>query len=203
MKKVILLVVFVSFFSLASRRSSSAGIFYAGPAADSIQAVDSIFISAKADSIVAFAKTLLGTPYKYGSCSPKAFDCSGFVYYVLKNHGIEVPRSSYEMGKAGKEVPLSQCRKGDIILFRGTNARNPRIGHAGLIISEQGQPVQFIHSSSNKKKWGVIISSFDESEYYAKRFVKVVRVLYKKAPGGAFFRNKSILYILLIFPAVT
>lgn len=147
---------------------------------------DSLFISktdsvkpfTKADTIIDFAKTFIGTKYLYGSCSPqKGFDCSGFVYYVFKQNGIMLPRSSYEMGNFGKKIPLSECRKGDIILFRGTNARNPRIGHAGLIISEQGQPVRFIHSSSNTKKGGVIMSGFDDSNYYAKRFVRVMRVL--------------------------
>jgi murein DD-endopeptidase / murein LD-carboxypeptidase len=132
----------------------------------------------KADTLIAFAKTFLGTRYCYGSCSPKnGFDCSGFIYYVFKEHGMVLPRSSYEMGKFGKKVPLSEARKGDIILFRGTNAQNPRIGHAALVISEQGKPLQFIHSSSNTKRGGVILSGFDDSNYYEKRFVKVIRVL--------------------------
>lgn len=178
MKKIVFIFFLPVFASLFADRNSSAYTLSLLSPIDSIVPADSTFIhSAKADSIVAFAKTLLGTPYKYGSCSPKAFDCSGFVYFVMKNNGVEVPRSSYEMGKCGKEIDLKDCRKGDIILFRGTNAKNPRIGHAGLIISEKGQPVRFIHSSSNKKKWGVIISSYDESDYYAKRFVKIVRVL--------------------------
>jgi cell wall-associated NlpC family hydrolase len=131
----------------------------------------------RADSIIAFAKKYLGTRYCYGSCSPKnGFDCSGFLYYVFKENGIIIPRSSFEMGSFGKKVPLSQARKGDIILFRGTNARNPRIGHAALVISEEGQPVRFIQSSSNTKHGGVIISGYDDSSYYSKRFVKVIRV---------------------------
>src|ERR1043166_3209638 len=73
----------------------------------------------KADTIIAFAKKYLGTRYCYGSCSPKnGFDCSGFLYYVFKENGITLPRSSYELGNYGKKVPLSEARKGDIILFR-------------------------------------------------------------------------------------
>ncbi|HEY6161132.1 MAG TPA: C40 family peptidase [Bacteroidia bacterium] len=139
---------------------------------------DSLVTRTKADTIIDLAKTFLGTRYCYGSCSPKnGFDCSGFVYYVFKENGVLLPRSSYEMGKFGKQVPLSECRKGDIILFRGPNLKVKGIGHAALIISEQGQPVRFIHSSSNTKSGGVIISSYDESSYYSKRFVKVIRVL--------------------------
>ena len=147
------------------------------PLMDSLKK-DSVVIRTKADTIIDLAKTFLGTRYCYGSCSPKnGFDCSGFVYYVFKENGVLLPRSSYEMGKFGKQVPLSECRKGDIILFRGPNLKVKGIGHAALIISEQGQPVRFIHSSSNTKSGGVIISSYDESGYYSKRFVKVIRVL--------------------------
>jgi lipoprotein Spr len=132
----------------------------------------------KADTIIVFAKKYLGTRYCYGSCSPKnGFDCSGFLYFVFKENGITLPRSSYELGNYGKKIPLSEARKGDIILFRGTNARNPRIGHAVLVISEEGQPLKFIQSSSNTKHGGVIISGYKDSNYYEKRFVKVIRVL--------------------------
>lgn len=144
--------------------------------ADTVIAKDSS--AAKADSIISFAKKFLGTPYKYGSCSPSAgFDCSGFTYYVFKAAlQIELPRSSRDLDKAGADVALKDCRKGDLILFRGTNENDKTIGHVGIIISEQGQPVEFIHSSSSKKHWGVVISNM-EKDYYTKRFVKVKRVL--------------------------
>ena len=178
MKKTLVILLLLFLANFFAEKNSSAEKFSFSFFYDTAKAVDtSCAYFAKADSIVAFAKTLLGTPYKYGSCSPKGFDCSGLVYYVMKHNGVEVPRSSIEMGKFGKEIPLSECRKGDIILFKGTNANSKRIGHAALIISEEGQPVQFIQSSSSKKEWGVVISSYDESDYYCKRFVKVVRVL--------------------------
>jgi len=39
--------------------------------------------------LIAYAKTLIGTPYVY-SCSDlvKGFDCSDFVYYVFKKYNI-------------------------------------------------------------------------------------------------------------------
>ncbi|MER3464122.1 MAG: glycoside hydrolase, partial [Chitinophagaceae bacterium] len=47
------------------------------------------------DSIVSFSKTLIGTPYRYGSTDPKVgFDCSGFITYVFNHFSISVPRSS-------------------------------------------------------------------------------------------------------------
>ncbi|HEX6845699.1 MAG TPA: NlpC/P60 family protein, partial [Chitinophagaceae bacterium] len=47
------------------------------------------------DSLVAFGKSLVGTPYLYASSDPsKGFDCSGFITYVFNHFGIAVPRSS-------------------------------------------------------------------------------------------------------------
>lgn len=146
-------------------------------AADTVSKVQDTSIT-RADSVIMFAKKFLGTPYKYASASPQAgFDCSGFTYYVfMKAAGIVLPRSSRDLDKTGYDVPLKECRKGDLILFKGTDPNSTRVGHVGIIISEQGQPVEFIHSSSSKKHWGVVISNM-EKDYYTKRFVKIKRVL--------------------------
>lgn len=128
------------------------------------------------DSLLAFAKTQLGTNYCYASKAPeKGFDCSGFVYFVFEHFQIQVPRSSRDYNSFGKSVSLDSARAGDVIVFTGTNARNHRPGHVGIIISGGNNSASFIHSSSGKKK-GVIISDLDESPYYRKRFIKVVRI---------------------------
>ncbi|MCE3228891.1 MAG: hydrolase [Bacteroidetes bacterium] len=130
-----------------------------------------------ADSIIAFAKKFVGTKYTYANCEPnKGFDCSGFVYYVFNHFGIKVPRSSIDYTKFGRKISLDSCKKGDVIVFTGTKPKNRRPGHVGIILSEQGEDVQFIHSSSGKKHKGVVISNYSESPYYKSRFIKVVRL---------------------------
>ncbi|MEP6674324.1 MAG: C40 family peptidase [Ferruginibacter sp.] len=132
--------------------------------------------SGNRDSIVAFAKTLLGVPYLYASMDPsKGFDCSGFINYVFQHFNIVVPRSSYEFEKAGKQIPLEHCKKGDLILFTGTNPEEKNIGHIGLVIDTTGGHALFIHSSSGKAN-GVTVTSM-ESAYYQSRFVMVVDML--------------------------
>ncbi len=132
--------------------------------------------SVRADTLVALAKTQLGKNYCYAVSDPeKGFDCSGFVYYVFKCFNIEVPRSSKLYKNYGKKIPIDSARAGDVIVFTGTNAKRRSPGHVGIVLScENGVPT-FIHSSSGKKK-GVIISDFNESPYYKKRFIKIVRV---------------------------
>lgn len=130
------------------------------------------------DSIVTFAKTLIGVPYLYGSTDPaKGFDCSGFINYVFNHFKIPVPRSSYDFGNIGQKRTMENCAKGDLILFTGTNPLEKNIGHIGIVIDTINGKPQFIHSSSGKV-YGVTITSM-ESEYYQGRYVGIVDVLSK------------------------
>jgi len=127
------------------------------------------------EDFVAFAKTLIGTPYVYGSTDPsKGFDCSGFVYYVALHFGLRTPRSSADFADFGVTVPPAQARPGDLILFTGTDASQRRIGHMGIVSSVGNNGIEFVHSSSGKGK-GVIVSPL--RGYYEQRFVKLVRIL--------------------------
>ena len=130
----------------------------------------------KIDSIMVIAHKQLGTPYKYGSCEAGGFVCSGFIFYVFKSVGMELPRSSATMAPVGKEVPLEQARKGDLIFFTGTDPLDHSVGHAGIVVNDPGKPVEFIHSSSNETEGGVKITNYAASNY-DKRFLKVKRVL--------------------------
>ncbi|MEO8859958.1 MAG: C40 family peptidase [Ginsengibacter sp.] len=125
------------------------------------------------ENLVSFAETLIGTPYKYASTDPLVgFDCSGFITYVFNHYNIEVPRSSKDFKNEGTEIPLSQSKKGDLILFTGTDSTERIIGHMGIIISNK-DGIKFIHSSSGKAH-GVVITELNN--YYMGRFVKVIRV---------------------------
>ena len=123
--------------------------------------------------IVAYAKTLIGIPYKYASIDPNiGFDCSGFITYVFKHFNIQVPRSSIDFTNIGKEVSLNNSKEGDLILFTGTIESIKIVGHMG-IVTENTDTLKFIHSTSGRRN-GVTISEF--SNRYKSRFVKVVRI---------------------------
>lgn len=130
--------------------------------------------SAAPDEIVDFAETLKGVKYRYGSAKKEnGFDCSGFITYVFNHFDIKVPRSSVDFTNAGISVPLINCRRGDLILFTGSDTTGWIVGHMGIIIENKKGKVRFIHSSSGHNI-GVIES--DLAGYYAVRFVKVIRV---------------------------
>lgn len=127
-----------------------------------------------AGAVVDFAETLMGTKYKYGSAvKENGFDCSGFVTYVFNHFNISVPRVSKDFTNAGVPVPLDKSKRGDLILFTGTDTTGWAVGHIGFITQNSNGKIKFIHSSSGKSS-GVIISEM--GKYYTIRFVKVIRV---------------------------
>lgn len=130
-----------------------------------------------ADSLIAYAKQFQGVEYCYGNCSPKTgFDCSGFVYFVFDHFNIKVPRASLDYEKQGRIINIESAHKGDIIVFTGTKPKNRKPGHVGIVVSNPGEDLKFIHSSSGKKANGIIITNYTTSAYYQQRFIKIVRV---------------------------
>ena len=123
--------------------------------------------------LVRFAKTLMGTPYKYASTDPSiGFDCSGFITFVFNHFHWEVPRSSVDFTNFGKQINLKDAREGDLILFTGTNDSIRIVGHMG-IVTENSDTLKFIHSTSGRA-YGVTISNLEKR--YKKRFVKVISI---------------------------
>jgi len=131
----------------------------------------------RADSVVSAAKSQLGASYKWATCTPgKCFDCSGLTYYAYKKIGIFCPRSSSGLSNVGSLVDLTSCRKGDLLLFRGTNPADKSVGHVGIVISNKEGKLDFIHCSSSKRHFGVVITEYYGSGY-PKRFIKVKRLI--------------------------
>ncbi|GAB4092765.1 C40 family peptidase [Flaviaesturariibacter terrae] len=126
------------------------------------------------EELLAFAQTLIGTRYVYGSTNPSVgFDCSGFITYVFNHFHISVPRSSVDFTRVGQTVDTLQARPGDLILFTGTNPLEREVGHMGIVIDRSKTGLRFIHSSSGKAM-GVTITPLND--YYKGRFVRVARI---------------------------
>ena len=127
-----------------------------------------------ASKVISYAETLEGTPYKYGSATPsKGLDCSGFVYHVFNKFNISAPRVSRDFTNAGQEVSTLNSRRGDIILFTGSDAKSGVVGHMGFITENRNGVLKFIHSASGNNG-GVMVSGMNS--YFIPRFVKVIRV---------------------------
>ena len=122
--------------------------------------------TATAESIIATAKQYIGVPYVWGGSTPSGFDCSGYVQYVFRLHGINLPRTSKEQYTVGSWISKANLKPGDLVYF---NTDGSGVSHLGIYIGNN----QFIHSSTSK---GVTITSLDNS-YWAARYYGARRVL--------------------------
>lgn len=117
-------------------------------------------VDKQADTLIAEAKKLIGTPYSWAGSSPGGFDCSGFVYYVMKKAGYSISRTSastyFDLGKS-----TSNPSPGSLVFFAGNPTIKSIITHMGIYLGNG----QFIHASTSK---GIMISSLS-SGYYETR----------------------------------
>lgn len=97
-----------------------------------------------AGSLVSYARSLIGAPYKYGGDTPASgFDCSGFVGHVF-NHALDIslPRSTGEMSTMGKAVRSNELRTGDLVFF---NTQHSSFSHVGIYLGDY----LFIHAPNS------------------------------------------------------
>lgn len=71
--------------------------------------------SKKRAAVLSIAARYIGVPYRWGGTTPKGFDCSGYVQYVYRQVGINLPRTSGAQAKAGRRIPASKARPGDLV----------------------------------------------------------------------------------------
>lgn len=104
----------------------------------------------------------LGIPYVYGSQGPNTYDCSGLVWSVFKEAGIDLERTSAAAmwNKFETATDENKYQFGTLVFFN-------RLGHIGIVIDEN----TFYQASSSK---GVTFSKF--AGYWEKRIVGFRRV---------------------------
>ena len=124
-------------------------------------------VSVSGSAIVAEAKKYLGAPYVAGGASPSGFDCSGFVYYVLKNLGLSVSRTpAAQFVNIGTGVSKDNLQPGDLVFFITSSSGN--VSHVGIYVGNG----QFIHAPNSRStvSYSDLTTGYWSQHYYgAKR----------------------------------
>jgi len=96
----------------------------------------------------------LGKPYVWGARGPNSFDCSGFVYYCLKESGYKLERWTADMYSRNKKwayVDKDKLQPGDLMFYYSDDKDDgDHIGHTGIYLGNG----YHIHASS---EYGCII----------------------------------------------
>ncbi|MDJ1135384.1 NlpC/P60 family protein [Streptomyces iconiensis] len=97
---------------------------------------DSRASSGRAAAAVAAVESAVGSPYAWGAAGPGTFDCSGLTQWAYGKAGTSIPRTSQGQRSAGRQVPLSEARPGDLVVYRddashvGMYTGNGQVVHA-------------------------------------------------------------------------
>jgi len=121
-------------------------------------------VAANNSSLVSYALSLQGKPYRYGKSSPEdGFDCSGFVKHVYARQGIALPRTVQEMARstALTQVPKDDLHSGDLVFF---NINGKPFSHVGIYVDDDN----FIHAPSQST--GRVLVSSLKNRYWNNRF---------------------------------
>ncbi len=125
--------------------------------------------AARDGDVTSYAKTLIGTPYRYGGESPSTgFDCSGFVRHVYHHsRGVWLPHRTSDLARVGKPVGASDLRPGDLVFY---NTLGPAHSHVGIYLGND----RFIHAPSTGKHVEIVDMSIN---YWRKRYDGARRVM--------------------------
>jgi cell wall-associated NlpC family hydrolase len=124
----------------------------------------------KVNSVIAYSKSLLGTPYVYGGDSPSdgGFDCSGFTKHVFGKYGYTLNRISKDQALNGTYVSRAYLQPGDLIFYSFEG--NGVISHVGIYLGN-GRMI------NSPKKGDVVKISDVSTNYWTSRYVTARRII--------------------------
>ncbi len=112
-------------------------------------------------AVVQTAQNMIGRPYRYGGSGPRAFDCSGLVYFSFSRAGIDVPRTAHQQFNSSRQIHSRKLQPGDLVFF---DVGGRKISHVGIYVGAG----DFVHAPSSGKR--VSVESLD-NPYWRDRII--------------------------------
>ena len=106
-----------------------------------------------------------GVPYVWGGETPAGFDCSGFVQYVFRQIGVNLPRTADVQYELGRKVTQAELQPGDLVFFE---TYEPGASHDGIYVGDG----KFIAANSGT---GVAVVSLGDP-YWSSRYLGARRL---------------------------
>lgn len=111
------------------------------------------------EQLISYAHSFTGTPYLWGGHDHNGFDCSGYIYHVLKSQNLLSSRTTVA-GYWSQALKINNPQAGDLVFFENTYTSGP--SHMGIYLGNGS----FIHASSK----GVKVDNVNSS-YYSNHFL--------------------------------
>lgn len=113
---------------------------------------ESAYSRTSIQTIIGYARALLGVPYLWGGTSCEGIDCSGFVQLCYRMGGYTIPRdSSQQHAFLEQHIERSCLQTGDLIFFG-----RQKITHVAMALNDH----EYIHAEGQLYNC-VTINSFD------------------------------------------
>lgn len=124
-----------------------------------VQPTQAATVTTQRRAVVSTAYKYRGRPYVFGATGPRTFDCSGYVRYVYRQHGVYLPRTAAAQSRVGTTISKSSLVAGDLVFFKNTYKRG--ISHVGIYVGNN----RIIHAFPRR---GVTVDSLFNAYLRAK-----------------------------------
>lgn len=162
----------LAILGICSSLAFTAAITITSPVAEAASASATATTTSKANKIINYGKTFLGTPYKFGASTTttKYFDCSSLMKRIYAKYGVSLPRTSVAQSKKGVAVSKANLKKGDLLFFStGSRSNGKNVTHVGMYIGNG----KMLHTYGAP---GVMITDINKA-HWKKTYLKARRVL--------------------------
>ena len=120
------------------------------------------------EKLIALAESKIGSKYVRGAKGPNSFDCSGFVYWCLKNSGVSTSYMTSIMWRStsrfSRFTDMGSIQRGDILVFSG---ESDSAGHVGIYLGGG----KMVDASSSEGQVRLSSSVLNSGGYWSRHFI--------------------------------